>query len=104
MSVVPVPQDIPLTDIDEKNLGIDEKNAGVLHIHAANPIAPGGILSESADGVRKSTFDGLAIWQTVKVFKRAVFYCCIVYTLSMLDGWSVSYLYVSRSRADFDIR
>ena len=72
------------------DLPVDEKNIEVAQIESPNDLLSGSILADSPDGVRKSTFDSLAIWQTVKIFRRAVFYCCTVYTLSMLDGWSVS--------------
>ena len=41
-------------------------------------------------GLRKSAFDQLPILRTVKIFRRAVLYCFLCYTMSMLDGWAVS--------------
>ena len=69
---------------------VDEKKEDVVHQESTSVVLDGILPGENPDGVRKSTFDGLEIWQTVKVFRRAVFYCCTVYTMSMLDGWSVS--------------
>jgi hypothetical protein len=68
--------------LDEKNLG-EEVQLEVLDNNDGHMI--GG-----DDGVRKSAFDGLGWWQTIKTFRRAVLYCLAVYTMSMLDGWAVS--------------
>ncbi|ORX38163.1 general substrate transporter [Kockovaella imperatae] len=67
---------------------IDEK-ADIIQNEA--PILEGGAQTElNHEGVRKSAFDNLGVWETAKTFRRAVFFCVACYTMSMLDGWSVS--------------
>lgn len=80
-----------LSPSNEKSSPLDEKVVDDIQVEHVAP--PGGILGGEidVDGVRKSAFDELRIWDTVKIFKRATFYCFICYSMSMLDGWSVSW-------------
>lgn len=66
---------------DEKHLEKDV-HLEVLGVTADLDLGP--------DGIRKSAFDKIGAWEAVKLFRWAAFYCCTAYTMSMLDGWSVS--------------
>lgn len=41
-------------------------------------------------GLVKSRFDELGLWKTLWVFRRATFYCLLVYTGFLLEGFEVS--------------
>ena len=73
-----------VTPLDEKNVELVQNEATV-----TTAIDLGVTTDINPDGLRKSAFDELRIWDAVKIFRVAVFYCFMCYTMSMLDGWSV---------------
>ena len=46
-------------------------------------------IQTALEELRKSRFDTLTIFQTVKVFRVAILYCIMAYTMGMIDGWEV---------------
>lgn len=47
-------------------------------------------LDADALGQQESGYEGLGAWQTIKVFRRASFYCFLVTFAAATDGYQVS--------------